>query len=134
MTTFESKFFQKSRFNKNQIDRYFQNALRDLKIAKKDSIAEVKFTYSYQALIKAGIALIAREGSVKARSVPGHHVKILAKMSEIMGNPDVFTIGNAMRMKRNKDFYSGGDHIGGKEVRDYLKFVEAAVGQIKDVL
>ena len=131
MTKFENKYFQKFNFSKTQTERYFRNALKDLKIAKKDSISEVRFTYSYQTLIKAGIVSIAKEGSVKVRSVPGHHIKILTKMSKILGSPDVLTIGNAMRMKRNKDFYSGGTFISGKEARDYLKFVEDVVKIVK---
>ena len=131
MIHFETEFFQKFRFDKNQIDRYFEAAFRDLKIAREDPFPEVRFTYSYQALIKAGIALIARTGQVKARSVPGHHVKILEKMSVILKNPDVFTIGNAMRMKRNEDLYGGAESVSEKEADDYLAFVEKILKTVK---
>lgn len=124
MIHFETGFFQKFRFDEKQINRYFEAAFRDLKIAHEDKFPEVRFTYSYQALIKAGIALIARTGRVKVRSVPGHHVKILEKMSEILKNPDVFTIGNVMRIKRNEDLYGGAEPVGEKEADDYLAFVE----------
>jgi hypothetical protein len=104
MTTFEEQYFQKFKFSKEQIGRYIEGAMRDLRIAKKDPFLEVRFTYCYQALIKMGIAVIARKGSVRVRSVPGHHVKILDKFSEIIHDPDIMTIGNAIRMKRNKTF------------------------------
>ena len=52
MTSFETAYFQKFTFSQKQIKRYFQNALRDLEIARKDKFSEVRFTYSYQALIK----------------------------------------------------------------------------------
>jgi len=58
--------------------------MRDLEIAQKDHFLDVKFTYCYQALIK---------------------IKILNKPSEIVGDPDIFMIGNVMRMKRNKGLY-----------------------------
>lgn len=131
MTYFETKYFQKFSFTKQQIDRFFESALRDLKIARQDKFAEVRFTYSYQALVKAGIAVIAKVGGVKVRSVPGHHIKILEKMSEILKNPDVLTLGDAMRIKRNPDFYGGGESITEKEAEDYLKFVEKTLGSVR---
>jgi hypothetical protein len=131
MTYFETKYFQKFSFTKQQINRFFESALRDLKIARQDKFAEVRFTYGYQALVKAGIALIAKVGGVKVRSVPGHHVKILEKMSEILKNPDVLTLGDAMRTKRNSDFYGGGESITEKEAEDYLKFVEKTLGSVR---
>jgi len=70
MTYFETKYFQKFSFTKQQINRFFESAFRDLNIARQDKFAEVRFTYSYQALVKAGIALIAKVGGVKVRSVP----------------------------------------------------------------
>ena len=134
MTRFEKEFYQPFDFSKPQIERYFRNALRDLEIAQKDKFHEVRFTYCYQALIKAGIALMAKKGSVKIRSIPGHHIKILIKMSEIMKNEDIFTIGNAMRMKRNKDFYGGGELVSKKETDDYVKFVQAVIKDIGRII
>ena len=131
MTTFEKEYFRRFQFTPEQIRRYFKNALRDLEIARKDSIPEVKFSYSYQALIKAGIALLQEAGQVRVRSMPGHHVKILEKMSEVLRDEDVLTIGNAMRMKRNDDFYGGGILITEKEAGDYLKFVEKVFEKIR---
>ena len=94
----------------------------------------MKFTYAYQALIKGGIALIAKIGKVKIRSVPGHHIKILEKMSEILKEETIFTIGNAMRMKRNLDLYSGGEIITEKEANEYLEFVESVLKTIEKLV
>lgn len=131
MTQFDTKYFQKLKFTPRQVERYLQSALHDLEIAKKDPFPEVRFTYSYRALIKAGIALIAGIGQVKVRSVPGHHIKILEKMNEILKNNDIWTIGNAMRTKRNDDFYGGGEFIGEKEAEDYTKFVEGVIQKVR---
>ena len=131
MSSFETDYFQKFKFTQNQIQRYFQNALRDLEIARKDVFSEVRFTYGYQALIKAGIALIAKTGGVRIKSMPGHHVKILEKMSEILQDTDVLTIGDAMRVKRNNDFYGGGESVTEKEADDYFKFVEKILKSIE---
>ena len=75
MTEFESKYFKKSDFKEEQIIQYYDNALRDLQIAAENKRPEVKFTYSYNALIKGGITLVAKIGKVKIRSVAGHHIK-----------------------------------------------------------
>lgn len=40
---FEDTYFEKFRFTASQIKRNFDNALKDLNIAKKDKILEVKF-------------------------------------------------------------------------------------------
>lgn len=128
---FEQEYFRQFNFETQEIARYLQSALHDLEIAEKDKFPEVKFTYGYQAMIKIGITVLAKVGKVKVRSVPGHHVKILEKMSEILGDEDIFTIGNAMRMKRNTDLYGGGELIGQKEADDYLKFIQKVVQEAK---
>ena len=61
MIRFEKEYFQKFKFSPEQIKRFLHNALRDLEIARKDSFREVRFNYCYQALIKAGIALLAKK-------------------------------------------------------------------------
>lgn len=134
MTRFEKEYFRPFPFSDKEVDRYFQNALRDLKIAETDPYTEVRFTYCYQALIKSGIALIAKVGRVKVRSVAGHHVQVLTKMSNLLNNPDILTIGNAMRMKRNLDLYSGGEFISKKETGDYIRFTEQVIDQVGKVI
>lgn len=118
----DKEFFQKFKFSTKEIDIRFENAKRDLEIAEKDPFPEVRFTYAFQALIKIGIGVLARKG-LKIRSIPGHHVKILERMSDSLKDPDIMTIGNAMRMKRNQDLYGAGEMISEKESRDYLEFV-----------
>ncbi|HLD87992.1 MAG TPA: hypothetical protein VI955_01560 [Candidatus Omnitrophota bacterium] len=131
MSFFEQEYFQKFKFTVAQINRYVESAVRDLDIARKDQFREVQFTYCYQALIKIGMAVLAKKGGVKVRSVMGHHVKILNKLSEILGDPDIFTVGNAMRMKRNKDLYDAGATITKKEVDDYIIFVDGVIHKVK---
>lgn len=123
MTDFEDRYFQKLQFTEAQIRQYFDSAKRDLDIAEHSNIAEVRFKFAYDALIKIGIALIAKQG-YKVRSQPGHHVKILEKLSQITGDTDVEILGNKMRQDRNKDFYEGGTIITDKETKEYLGFVK----------
>lgn len=132
MTKFEKEFFRKVSFGPDEIKQLLRTTLRDLNIAKKDPFAEVRFSYAYQALIKAGIALAAKDGGVKVKGVPGHHLTILKKLSAMLHDEDIFTYGNVMRMKRNRDLYSGGEYISRKEADDYLKFVKGVVARVKD--
>ncbi|MEF3280314.1 MAG: hypothetical protein K6357_05040 [Elusimicrobiota bacterium] len=130
----EEKFFRKITFTNSQIVKYLNNALKDIKIAKNQNIAEVKFNYSYNALLKAGIALIAGIKNLKVKTVPGHHIQILKMMSEILNDNSVFDIGNAMRMKRNTDLYEGGILITEKESNDYCGYVEKIIKDVKKIL
>ncbi len=134
MTHFETRFFQKHDFSKEEIQQLLENVKRDLNIARINSLPEVKFTYSYNALIKAGISLIAKVGKVRVRSIQGHHFKIIEKMGQILKNEEIKVIGNAMRTKRNLDFYGGGIIVSEKESNDYYYFVEKTLKKIVDLV
>ena len=134
MTSFDPAYFRPFKPTAEQIESYLRNAERNLSIARDDSYVEVRFTYAYQALIKAGIALLAHRGQVKVRSTPGHHVQLLSKMSEILKKPDVETIGNAMRTKRNLDLYEGGTLVSEKECAEYVDFVSTILDQVSKEL
>jgi len=131
MTTFDPKYFSKFKFTPEQIKRYLNNARRDFKISSEDDHLEVKFNYCYNALIKAGIALIAAKGGAKVRSVVGHHVKIIEKMADILKDETVLAVGNAMRTKRNEDFYGGGIFISEKESAEYLGYVKDIIDRVE---
>ena len=131
---FDKKYFQKLDFVDNDIKQYYENTLRDLKIAREDDIPEVRFTFSYQVLIKCGITVIAKVGQVKVRSVPGHHKLIIEKLSEILKDEEIIDIANAMRAKRNSDLYSGGEMITQKEADEYLEFVEKVLNKVKKLI
>ncbi|MFA5168880.1 MAG: hypothetical protein WC530_10180 [Candidatus Omnitrophota bacterium] len=131
MTAAEREFFQPFKFAAEEIRQRFRNAHRDLEIAEKDPFPEVRFTYAFQALIKTGMALCAQEGR-KVRSLPGHHVKILERMSEILADSDILVFGNSMRMKRNQDLYGAGELISEKESGEYLVFVRKVLKRAEE--
>ena len=134
MTEFEREFFKEFNFTDEEIKRFLESAFRDLEIARKDKFSEVRFYYSFQAVIKAGISLLGKVGKVKVRSMPGHHAMILKKMSEILHAPDILVIGNAMRTRRNNDLYSGGVAVSEKEANDYLKFAENTIQKVAKII
>lgn len=130
---FEGEYFSKFSFTEDQIRKNYNNAVKDLGIAKRDEILEVKFNYAYTALIKGGVALLSLHG-FKIRSIPGHHVKILEKMGEILKDDSVTIIGNVMRSKRNIDLYAGGAEVTEKECTEYIEFVDKTLQNIKKSL
>lgn len=130
---FDDKYFKDFTFTKEQVRKNFENALKDIHIARQDKIPDVKFTYSYDALIKGGIALISRYNK-KVKSAPGHHVKIVETLAKILKDDSIEAIGGAMRSKRNVDFYDGGVEITEKEAHEYLDYVESVLQKIEKVL
>lgn len=130
---FSSRYFQKKEYREKTISRYFRNAFKDLKIAFENEEPEVIFRFSYSALVKIGITLIGFHG-YRVMSRRGHHVRILKKLSEILGDEDIEIIGNKMRKKRNSDMYGAGVLISAKEAKDYREFVKAAVEETKKYL
>jgi len=127
---FDDRYFKSFNFSKEQTDKNLKNAFKDFDIAGKDSILEVKFNYAYTSLIKAGITLLSFY-KLKIKSVPGHHIKIIEKMSDILKNDTIGEIGNAMRSKRNLDFYSGGIEVTEKECHEYIDFVKKVLKDIQ---
>jgi len=130
---FEDKYFVKFKFSKEQIEKNFRNALKDLGIAKKDKILEVKFNYAYTALIKGGITLLSYY-QVKVRSIPGHHIKIIENLAQILKDETIADIGNIMRSKRNLDLYAGGIEVTEKECREYINFIEKIISKIEEFI
>ena len=133
MMKFEDKYFKDFEFTKDQVKKNFENALKDIKIARQDTIPDVKFTYSYDALIKGGIALISRYNK-KVKSAPGHHVKIIEMVAKILNDDTIEAVGGAMRSKRNIDFYDGGVEVTEKESHEYLEFVDSILKKIEKAL
>lgn len=125
------KFFTDFAFTPEQVSKNLQNAKRDLGIARQDTILDVKFTYAYTALIKSGIALLSHH-KLKVRSIPGHHIKLIEKLTEILGDQAISDLGNAMRQKRNVDLYAGGTDITAKECAEYLDFVEGVFLKVSE--
>ena len=123
MINFESQHFQKLTFQQKQIDQFLLSAKHDLKIAEESDIPDVIFKFGYDALIKLGIALIAKKG-YKVRSTAGHHIKILEKLSQLLKDEDIVVLGNKMRQERNVNLYDGGIFVGEKDSIEYLEFVK----------
>ncbi len=130
---FETKFFEKRKFEEKTIKKYFSGAERDFKIARENRHPEVVFKFSYDCLIKLGITLVVSQG-YRIKSRIGHHIKILEKFSQILDNRDIEIMGEAMRKKRNLDLYEGGAIISEKEAKEYLNFVKTILEETEKFL
>jgi len=130
---FDNKYFSQHDFSKAQIEKNLGNAIKDLNIAKKDNILDVKFNYAYSALLKTGLTLLSQQ-QIKIKSAPGHHIKIIETMAELLKDDSIADVGNAMRSKRNIDMYSGGIEVTKKECEEYIDFVDKIVVQVKAFL
>lgn len=133
MKKVDALFFKKMNFDAEQVMKYNKSAEHNLRIAESTDIPEVIFKFSYDALIKIGVTLIAFKG-FKIKSRLGHHVKILETLSEILDDKDVEIVGNAMRMKRNLDLYGEEAIIGKKEAKEYLSFIKGVFNKAKNIL
>lgn len=133
MTSFDPKYFTKFNFDEKHIKKHLNNSLRDLEIAKKDKILDVKFNYTYSAFLKAGIALLSHN-QLKAKNMPGHHIRIIEMLAHFLKDDSIADIGNVIRAKRNIDLYAGGTEITEKECDEYLSFVEKTIKQVKEII
>lgn len=130
---FDTKYFKKMDFSQNQIEEYFNSAIKDMKIAEKYDDPEVRFEFVFKSLIKFGITLIASCG-YKVNSRKGHHQKILEKMSEILDNNDILVSSEVIRKTRNTEFYDGGTIITEKQSKEYLSFLKEVYNLSKSLL
>jgi HEPN domain-containing protein len=130
---YEDRFFTRLKFSREQTEENLANARRDLEIAKKDDILDVKFNFAYSALIKGGIALLSHS-QLRVKSIPGHQAKIIEYMARILNDDSIETLGNLMRQKRNQDFYSGGIKVTEKECEEYLDFVEGILKRLGEMI
>jgi hypothetical protein len=119
---FEENYFKAMKFSNEMLEKYCNSADRDIEIARTSDIPEVKFQFAYNALIKLGTVLIAGNG-YKVSSRIGHHIKIIEKASEILGNKEILIYGNQMRKTRNTELYDGGIFITKKQAEEYANFV-----------
>lgn len=120
--------FNRVKFNKEQIKNILDSAKKDLFVAKKSNIIEVIFRFSYDALLKFGMYILAKN-DYKIRSLPGHHQKIIEQASVILRNDNFLIIGERMRRQRNFDLYECIFTVSEKDATEYLSFVSEIISE-----
>ena len=115
--------FEAFKFSQKQVDRHYQTALKDLKIAGGSDVPEIIFQFCFNSLIKLAITICADNGlRIKARK--GHHIELIQKLAEYLNDKEIEVLANEMRGKRNRDLYDGGMLITHKEAGEYLKWTK----------
>jgi hypothetical protein len=127
---FDSKYFVRFNFSRQQIEQTLASAFKDLDIASRTDILDVKFNYAYTALIKGGIAILSHR-QLKTKSIPGHQAKIIENLAQTLNDTSIELMGNLMRQKRNQNFYSGGIEVTEKECKEYLDFVRRVLERLE---
>lgn len=120
---FAKEYFTEQQFTEETISKLRGSAVRDIKIAENDKEPEVRFHFSYMALLKTGVLAIAMKG-YRIKSKPGHHKIILETLSNILDDKDILIAGDRMRKNLNFDVYSGSITINSEEIEQNLKFVK----------
>ena len=112
--------FTKFTYTHKQIEKFHEAACRDWQIARSSDTSEVAFRFCYDALVKLAVALCAANG-LKAKSRPGHHIALVKKMAQFLGDKKIEGVVDNMRVKRNADLYDGGRIFSRKEADDLTR-------------
>ncbi len=123
MIKLDEQFFQPLSFSSQQLDDILLSAQRQLKIASNSDVPEIIFKFSYEALVKLGIFILAQNG-YKIRSISGHHRKIIETVSLILKDDSFCLVGDRMRRQRNLDLYDCAFLVSDKDVQEYLDFIK----------
>ncbi|MBU0506007.1 MAG: hypothetical protein ABII18_04065 [bacterium] len=122
----------------DQIKAHYQGACRKLKSAYTvmDDDSETAYQLAYEAMLKASLALIFKH-NLRVRSIPGHHIAIIEKSSEILGESFEahMAVFDDMRRNRNICLYDADGFLSGHETSealdiasDYLELVAKKLG------
>jgi hypothetical protein len=121
------------KFSSKQIQRYYDSAIKDYKIALKYKEPDIIFIFSYNSLIKLAITVCAKN-NLRVKSKKGHHIELIRRMAYFLKNQDIEIISNEMRQKRNLDLYGGIAIITEKESKTYLDFLKKTIKEIDKYL
>jgi hypothetical protein len=130
---FKSEFLKKQSFDQVSLKKYLAKAKSNFYIALSSKTPEVKFHFSYLALIQIGITLIATK-NYRIKSKDGHHIMIIESLAELLGENDINVIGGRMRQKRNADIYGELTTITTKEAKQYQDFVEKVLKKCEEYI
>ncbi len=121
--------FEKLVASNDQINRYYQAAVKDLRLAISAGAPELVFYTCYNVIVKTAMAVCAKN-NLRVKSRTGHHTELISKLAEYLKDVEIEDVANRMRRKRNKDLYDGGTMTSLKEADAYIvfckKLVEAA--------
>ena len=125
--------FEQFNYSTEQIRKYFQAAVNDLRLAKSTNEPELVFYACYNLLIKTAMAVCAKN-SLRVKSRAGHHMELINKLAECIPDLEIEVVADKMRVKRNRDLYNGGTVTSIKEAGFYLAFCEDLISKTDSYL
>lgn len=125
--------FEKFNYSTSQIHKYYQAALKDLKLAISAKAPEIVFYVCYNIIVKTAMAVCAKN-NIRVKSRAGHHIELVSKLADYLKDPEIEDIAGKMRTKRNKDLYDGGTTTSEKEADFYLAFCKKLIKQTDSYL
>jgi len=118
--------FEKFEYSSEQVNKYYQAAAKDLRLALKAEAPELVFYACYNIIVKTAMAVCAKN-NLRVKSRAGHHIELIAKLADFLKDPEIESIAGKMRIKRNRDLYDGGVATSGKEASYYLDFCKKLI-------
>lgn len=129
--------FKKQEYNPGQVQGHLEGAKKKLKAAHKisDDDAEAAYQLAYEAMLKASLALILRNG-LRPRSQPGHHIAIIEMAGKLLDDnlSATLKVFDEMRRNRNAFLYEADSIVSSSEVKDALELAGHYLQEIEKKL
>jgi uncharacterized protein (UPF0332 family) len=120
-----------------QIAGFLSGAERKLLAAKKilRVDAEASYQLAYEAMLKASLGFMLSHGQ-RPRSLPGHHVTIIAFVEKHLGKDikNLIQLFDRMRRKRHQAIYDADSFISEEETQQALLTAEKYLIILRDHL
>ena len=120
-----------------QVNAHYHGARERLNTAIQisDSDQEAAYEMAYEAVLKASIAILFKNG-LRPRSLPGHHIAILEKANELLGDAfnNHFNVFDEMRRSRNDFIYDADGFVSSHEVKEAIKLVDGYLKKVGNYL
>jgi uncharacterized protein (UPF0332 family) len=121
----------------DQIAKFIVSARKKLESAKKALAIDEEISYqlAYEAMLKASLGLMLSYG-VRPRSLPGHHITIIAYAEAKLGKEfkHLIAMFDRMRRKRNQSIYEVGGFISTTDARHALASAEQYLKTISEAI
>jgi len=125
--------FEIFNYSSDQINKYYQAAVKDLRLAISAGAPELVFYACYNVIVKTAMAVCAKN-NLRVKSRAGHHIELIGKLAEYLKDQEIEDIANKMRTKRNKDLYDGGTITTKKEAESYIVFCKKLIKETDNYL
>ena len=125
--------FEQFNYSSEQIRKYYDAAVKDLRLAEQANAPELVFYACYNIIIKTAMAICAKN-NLRVKSRTGHHIELIDKLVEYLEYSEIKDAADKMRSKRNRDLYDGGTVTSEKEAEFYLALCQELINKTDSYL